>query len=187
MNGTEKEMYLMTGLNDISQDKLVKLLFSSYRARLENLRKKGTLPERANIHSLKWLILLFLHDRGYISDLTSARISEEDSQMALRIIDLILDTDRLRQRQKNLLQRLHRKMMSSDMKMRMIQLVEDIEAQIDNNTDFVMTFCRHIQIHKNRETEVMWGSFVQNKTIERMLSRGTELTARQPRSVPRET
>jgi hypothetical protein len=186
MNGKGKEMYLMAGLNNISQDKLVKLLFSSYQARLESLRKKGALPEKANIHDLKWLILLFLHDRGYLSDPASARLSEEDGQTALRIIDLILDTDRLRQYQKNLLQRLHRKRMSSDMKLRMIQLVEDIESQIDNNIDFVVTFSKHIQVHKSRETEVVWGSFVQNRTLERMLSRGTELTARQ-RSVPRVT
>lgn len=187
MNSTVKEMYDMASLNGISHERLGMLLFTSYRARLENLRKMGVVPEKTSAHDLRWLILLFLQDRGFISDITSARLSDDDEKTGLSIIGLVLEYDRLRQCQKNTLQKLHRRRLSTDAKLQMIQLVEDIEVQLDNIDDFIGTFCRHIQARKNRETEIVWGSFVQNRTLDRILSRGTELTGRQPRPVPRET
>jgi hypothetical protein len=69
--------------------------------------------------------------------------------------------------------------MSTDKKEELLQLVEEIEAQLDRNYDFIGTFCKHIQIHKNKETEMIWGSFVKNKSIETMLYKGTELARKQ--------
>jgi hypothetical protein len=187
MESITKDMYIMTTVNNISHEKLVSLLFSSYRARAENLKKLGIIPEKGNVNDLKWLILLFLQDRGYVSDIARIRLSNNDEQMALGIIDLILDCDNLKRYQSDVLQKLHKKRMSNEKKEEMLQLVEEIEAQIDRNDDFIGTFCRHVQIHKNKETEMIWGSFVKNKSIEKMLYKGGELTRKQLRAVLKET
>jgi hypothetical protein len=150
MESITKDMYVMAALNKLSHERLVSLLFSSYRARLENLKKLGIIPDRGNVNDLKWLILLFLQDRGYVSDITGIRMSTNDEQMAPGIINLILDCDNLKRYQEDVLQKLHKKRMSTDKREEMIRLVEEIEVQLDKNYDFIVTFCKHIQIHKNK-------------------------------------
>jgi lipoate-protein ligase A len=77
MESIAKDMSIMVTVNNINYEKLVSLLFSSYRARAENLMRLGIIPESVDVNDLKWLILLFLQDRGYISDITGIRMSRE--------------------------------------------------------------------------------------------------------------
>jgi hypothetical protein len=187
MESITKDMHDMATVNNMSHEKLASLLFASYQGRLRNLRKLGIIPERSKTNNMKWLVLLFLQDRGYVSDITGIKLSSNDEQMAFGIIDLIQDCDNLKRYQADVLQKLHKKMMSPGKKEEMIQLVEEIEAQLDRNYDFIGTYCKHIQTRKDKETEMIWGTFVKNKSIEKMLYKGIELIRKQPKAVIRET
>jgi hypothetical protein len=187
MESITKEMYIMATLNNISHEKLVSFLFSSYKHRLKNLKKLGIIPEKGNTGDLKWLMLLLLQDRGYISDITRVRLSSNDNSIVLGILDLVLDSDHLKQQQAEIFHRLRKKRMSNEKMNQVLQLVEDIEEQLDKNDDFIGTFCKHIQIHKNKQTEMIWGSFVRNRAIDKMLNNGSELIRKQPRPIQRET
>ncbi|MEN6446950.1 MAG: hypothetical protein ABFD70_04325 [Syntrophaceae bacterium] len=187
MDSIPKDMKIMAKSNGISHDQLAAFLFSSYRARIDRLRGLGLIPAGCSTNDLTWLSLLFLQDRGYLPDISSIRLSRTDSPVALGIIGLIMDGDRLRAQQHDLLQQLRKKVVSSVKRAEKIHLVEAIEEQLEKIDDFIGTFCKHIRMPKNEQTEMIWGCFVKNRTVEKILSEGNELIQKGPKVLRKET